>query len=112
MVRAPTSLRPAPSPRAAGSGVARASGILGISALGLLLLTPIIFLVADLLDAGLLLLIGIFGAAGLSFLTSLISIGLAIHARLRGAWAIVGLVTGIVSALFSLIGSLGLLFLL
>ena len=45
-------------------------------------------------------------------MTGLTGIALAVYARLRGAWAVVGLVTGILSVLFSAIGSIALLLML
>jgi hypothetical protein len=48
---------------------------------------------------------GGFGATGLSLIVGLVAVPLAFYAQLRGPWAIVGLVTGILSALFSLLGA-------
>lgn len=107
-----------PTPRAAeparvpSPAASRASGILGLSALALFFLTPAIFVVSELLGTEFLFYIGVFGAAGLSFAAGLIAVALAVYARLRGAWAVVGLVTGILSVLFSAIGSIALLLLL
>ena len=50
--------------------------------------------------------------SALSALTGLVAISLAVYARFRGAWAVVGLVTGIIASLLSLIGGVGMLFLL
>jgi hypothetical protein len=104
--------RPAQSARADGSGIARASGIVGLCALGLFFLAPLVFLAAELLESQVLFYVGCIGAAALSFVAGLIAVALAVYARLRGPWAIVGLATGIVSALFSLLGSVGLLVLI
>lgn len=101
--------RPAAKPDV--SGVARASGILGLVAMALFFLAPLMILFTELLGSEILFYVGAFGFAPLSFVTGLLAVALAAFARLRGAWAVVGLVTGIVAALFSLIGGLGLLLL-
>src|SRR5262249_31818435 len=93
-------------------GPARASGIVGLVAMALFFLAPLMFLAAELLSSELLLYVGVFGAVALSFVTGLLAVGLAAFARVRGAWAVVGLVTGIIAALFSVMGGLGLLLLL
>jgi hypothetical protein len=112
VLRAPSPARVArPAAKPDVSGVARASGILGIAALTIFFLTPAIFLGTELLGSEILLYVGVFGAAALSFVTGLVGIALALFARLRGAWAIVGLVTGVLAVLFSGIGSIGLLLL-
>jgi hypothetical protein len=101
------------TPRAArgtAPTASRAGGIVGLCALGLFLLAPVLFGLAVLTESvGPV--YGVFVAAGLSFLTGLVAITLAVSARLRGPWAIVGLVTGIASALLSLVGGVVLLFL-
>lgn len=85
---------------------ARISGILGLVALSLTLLFPLFLMViADLLGDSL---IGVALALGLPLLVigalAIISLVQAALARLSGAWAITGLVTGIISLLASLIG--------
>jgi hypothetical protein len=52
-----------------------------------------------------------FGLPGVSFIVAIVAISLALWVRLRGAWAIVGLVTGITAALLSVLGALTLFFL-
>lgn len=111
-VRMPSPTRPAQTARDVSPGIARASGILGLAALALLFLTPAIFIAAELSGAEILFYIGVFGAAGLSFVAGLLAVALAVYARLRGAWAVVGLVTGILAVLFSAIGSIALLLML
>jgi hypothetical protein len=83
----------------------------GLCALGLFLLGPMSLAIGIALQSEILI-FGIFGFVGLSFLTGLIAIGLATFARLRGPWAVVGLVTGVTSVLFSLFGGVGTLFLI
>jgi hypothetical protein len=111
VVRVPTAPRATRPGREPVPTVSRASGIVGLCALGLFLLAPVLFGVALFFESEILLFGGIFGAAGVSLITGLVAIALAIYARLRGAWAVVGLVTGLVSALLSVMGSVVLLIL-
>jgi hypothetical protein len=106
----PSAVRVPAVPRAARTGRAappasRASGIVGLCALGLFVLALAFFVIGVLLSSVVLIYVGAFGATGLSLIVGLIAVPLAFYARLRGPWAIVGLVTGILSALFSLIGA-------
>ncbi len=85
---------------------------MGLCALGLFLLVPVLFSIAMFANS-MTPVYGVFvGTAGLSFVMGLIAIALAIYARLQGAWAVVGLVTGILASLFSLAVGIGMLFLL
>ena len=58
-----------------------------------------VFLLAETLDAEILLLAGTFVSIGLTFLLGLVATALAAYVKLRGAWAVVGLVTGIISTM-------------
>jgi hypothetical protein len=102
--RLPTPRRPTPTSPPGSSRVGTVSGILGILALVMAFSSPLVYIVADLLGSELLLIGGLFGTAGLVFVQGALAITLAIYTRLRGGWAIVGLITGIISVLCSLAG--------
>jgi hypothetical protein len=108
-VRRPMPSRPAAPTSDSRMRIARTSGILGICALAMILLIPVVYLVAALTESELVLIGALFGEAGSIFLLGALAIVLAGYARLRGAWAVVGLVTGVISVLFSLAGGLLLL---
>ena len=93
----PSRSTPKPAP-----GVAKASGILGICSLTLVLLSPLLLAIAQALKSLVFAEILLFSTAGLIFVGSVLSIVLAAHGRRSGVWAIVGLVTGILSLLFSM----------
>ncbi len=105
VVRMPVASRAVPPGHDSGLGVARVSGIVGLCALGLFLLALVFFSIGILSGSVILIYAGGFGATGLSLIVGLIAVPLAFYARLRGPWAIVGLTTGILSALFSLLGA-------
>ena len=105
----PAERLPSLAPVQTGGGdsrVARASGIVGLSALGLVLFSPLIYLATAVTGSEVLLLMGLFGTAGLVFVGGLLAVVLAIYAQLRGVWAIVGLAVGLLAVLFSLAGGL------
>jgi len=95
LARRPSTVREPIVPRKIESGPARISGILGLIALVIALLSPISYFLAEafhsewpfLLVAGL--------AYPVVIVTAIIAITLAAVARLKSAWAIVGLITGI-----------------
>jgi hypothetical protein len=80
--------------------VAKASGILGLVALAMILLgTPMVFVIGVVMQSELILL-GLGGAIlALCFVVAVLAIALTVHSRLASAWAIVGLVNGILSIL-------------
>jgi hypothetical protein len=81
---------------------ALASGILGIASTVLLILNfPLMIGLAN-INAGELALIVWYFLSGFAFIGSVTGISLAAHCRLRGAWAVTGLVTGVMAALGSL----------
>src|SRR4051794_35536302 len=86
------------------------SGIVGIAALGLLVLVPVGFMLEVFAGSEALAIMAWFGAAGFMFLGGIVAIALAIHSRLSGPMAIVGVITGAFSILISSIGGLWLLF--
>jgi hypothetical protein len=84
--------------------VARASGILGLSALGLVMLSPLIYLAVGLIGSGAseaVLFLLCFGVLGLIFVGGVLGLVLGIYARLSGVWAVVGVVTSVLALLFS-----------
>jgi hypothetical protein len=111
-------VRPVPWRRSSGPGVihaqpaargdsriGRASGILGLVALGLILMAPWSFIVAELSGSMAALYILGGGALTLAFFASIPGIALALYSRMAGAWAVVGAVT----AGLSILGSFSLL---
>jgi hypothetical protein len=102
--RLPTPRRPTPSSPPSSSRVGTVSGILGLLALGVAFSSPLVFIVSELLGSQILMIAALFGTVGLVFVGGILAIVLAIYARLRGAWAIVGLITGIIAVLCSLAG--------
>lgn len=88
-----------------GTTVGKVSGILGIVSIVFLVLAGISFGAA--LNGGGNGVVYIFlGLAFLTLLIAVIAITLASYVRLKGAWSVVGLTTGIISFLCSLIGGL------
>ncbi len=92
--------RPGPTDR---GQFALAGGILGMGSLGLVLFSIMTFFGDAAWPAGLGKFL-IFGSIGLTFVVGLLAIILSGYARLRGAWSVVGLVCGIISALSALSG--------
>ena len=91
-----TVLRPDRSRRA------RVAGILGLVGLGITLITPVIYIVTALTESEAVMIVGVFGSLFTSFVCGALGIILASFARLRGAWAVVGLVLGIFAILTDL----------
>jgi hypothetical protein len=99
---------PGPAPRGEfDSG--KISGIVGIVALGLLILVPVIYLLVLMTNSELVLILAAAGMAGFMFLGGIVAIALAIHARFRGPMALVGVITGAFSLLVSSVAGLWLL---
>jgi hypothetical protein len=84
--------------------LATVSGVLGIIAVGIVLLTFILIFSGALDGSSALAYIVIFGSTGSTGVLSLLAVINATRVRLRGAWAIVGLVTGILGLLATLLG--------
>lgn len=97
-------------PRSAAPDEARigkASGIMGLAALAApMLLLPFAYVVAMVFESEGLLMVALFGTAGLTFVAGLLAAVLAIYVGLRGVWAVVGLTTGALAVLASLTGGL------
>jgi hypothetical protein len=98
--------------RGQGPRVAKLSGILGLAALALVLLLPLVYVAAALLESEAVLFIGGFVAGCLVLVGSLAGLVLGIHARRDGVWAILGVVTSLVALLFSGVAGLIVLFLM
>ena len=81
--------------------MARASGILGLSAVLLLMLLPVCYLLAAVSHSELSILL-CFGMILIMLVCGVLGIALGFHARKGGAWALVGIVTSILAVLFSL----------
>jgi hypothetical protein len=90
--------------------LARASGILGLSGLGLtFFVLPLAFLVASAFESELLMLVGLFGTIVSIFAVGVLGLILGGQARKGGAWAIAGMVTGLISILLSTVAGIVLL---
>jgi hypothetical protein len=76
------------------------SGILGLSALLVLLLSPALVLFADLAGSEELLLVGLFMIGGLVLVAGVLGLALGIAARRAGPWSLVGIVASVASLLF------------
>jgi hypothetical protein len=113
-----TDREPAPSRtrplvrRGPGADVANVSGVLGLSALILILLTPLVYVAAKLLESEAVLFVGGFGVGGLIFVGGLVGLVLGNSSRRNGVWAILGMVTSFIALLFSSVAILYMLFLL
>jgi hypothetical protein len=83
-------------------GEGRLGGILGVSALGTMLLTPLFYIVAGLLDSELLLFAALFVAAILGLAGGLSGLVLGIRGRSQGSWPILGIVSGAIALVLSL----------
>ena len=113
---------PAPVPRGASvpmrprasarrSHVGRLGGILGLSALGIVFVMPVAYLVTGLMESLPLMMIAVFGLGLLGLAGGVAGFVLGIRGRHEGAWPIVGIVAGSVAAAFCGFGMLGLLLL-
>jgi hypothetical protein len=71
----------------------KAGGILGLVAIGFVLMAPIIYLLALLAGSEELLIFGLLLAAGSMFVTGVLGIIFSIYAGLRGPWSVTGVVT-------------------
>jgi hypothetical protein len=89
--------------------LARASGILGLSGLALLFLSPIIYFLSALTESEIILIGVLLLTVLIVFVSGTLGIVLAGVSRLRGIWAIVGLATGILCLLASFAGGVFLL---
>ncbi len=106
---AATTARPSPSRRPAGAGagegrITRVGGILGMIAFGLVLVAPMLWILVELTDSEVL---AYLGFAVLIFLVSasgIAAVTLAIYARLRDSWAVVGLLLGVISTGIAVVG--------
>jgi hypothetical protein len=98
---------PVPQPvrvaRQGHQGVARASGFLGLGGLLALMLLILSYCAGAVLRSELPLMIGAAFSIPCTFVCCVLSITLGIYARKSGVWALVGMVTGSVTLLFSLL---------
>jgi hypothetical protein len=78
---------------------------MGISALSMVLVIPLIYLLAAFFGSEELLMLGLFLAAGLMGMGGFVGFMLSLYARLRGGLAVAGAVTGALALLFSFSGS-------
>jgi hypothetical protein len=88
---------------------AKAAGIVGIATLVLVAFSPLIVIGSELTESEAIALILWFGTVGTVVAGGVTAIALAAYGRLRGAWAVTGLVTGILSVLAAIAGGIFLL---
>jgi hypothetical protein len=91
------------SGRAVPTRVARASAALGLAALALLLIAPVLFLLTEMSESDEPVLIVLFALAGLVLVVGVLGLALGIWARRGGAWALVGIVSSAFSLLFGFV---------
>ena len=101
-VRAPAP-RPVRAAQEGHQGVARASGFLGLGGLFALMLVILSYCAALTLNSGVVLYGGAAFFIPCTFICSVLSVTLGIYSRKRGVWALVGIVTGSLALLFSLL---------
>jgi len=102
--RAPT--RTARCASATEPRIGIAGGIVGVSALATILVMPLIYLFAGLLESEELMILGLLLAAGLMGLAGLLGLVFSLSARLRGTWSVVGSITGALALLLSFSGGM------
>jgi hypothetical protein len=95
--------QPERSERQKHHGVARTSGFLGLAALSSVMLLLVSYLVAMAFHSDVPLVVGAAFSLPCMFVCGVLGIALGIYARRGGAWAVVGLVAGIVTVPFSLL---------
>jgi hypothetical protein len=101
LARLPTPPRALRPPAGAQGWLPLASGVLGIVSVATFFLSTLLVFGTNVGELGELVW---FGSIGLSFVMGLLAVIFAARARLRGAWPIVGLVTGIVSLIVGFMG--------
>jgi hypothetical protein len=101
--------RPAPTTPVSSARFARAAGILGISALCLVVVAPLVIVAASLTESIVLAMVAMLLFTLVMFAGGVLAIVFSICARLRGLWAVTGMVTGALAVLLSLCGGLLLL---
>jgi hypothetical protein len=84
------------------SRAGRVSGIVGLVSMGMILVSVAMFFLAELAESEIILFVVTFGTLGLTFVLGVVATTLAAYVKLRGAWAVVGLVTGILSTIIAL----------
>jgi hypothetical protein len=92
------------------SKVGRASGILGLTALALMLLKPVDYLIAVAATSSEVSTILFVGNLLLMFIASVLGFALGVFARKSGPWALVGIVTSSLALFLSLKLIVGFLF--
>ncbi len=104
------SSRAVPSLRTGDPRIAKLSGILGLLTTSVVLLSPLDYLIAVLLDSEIVLIVMGLGTILLTLIGATVSIVLAIWSRMGSTWAVVGLVTSVLSLLLAVAAVLALIF--
>jgi hypothetical protein len=93
--------RSTPAAPRADQRAARASGVLGLGALALIVMYPALFFIALTVQSQFLAL-ALFGATvGLAFPATILGLVLGVYSRKRGVWAVVGILTCVLSLLLT-----------
>ena len=92
---------PGRCPGGTGPRAAKLSGVAGLSALALILLSPLVYVVAALLESEAVLFVGAFGVGGLVFIGGLVGLVLGIRAWREGPWAILGVFASLAALLLA-----------
>jgi hypothetical protein len=87
----------------------KASGILGLVTLGMVLLIPVGFLLEMVFNSELPTILLWSGVAGCMFIGGIVALALGIYSRMSGGWAIIGIVTSAFSILISCVGGVWLM---
>lgn len=95
--------------RAVGPRAGKAGGIVGFATLVLLGFSPLIIIASELTGSQAMVLILWFGTVGSIFAGGVTAVALSAYSRLRSVWAVIGLVTGIISILSAIAGGIFLL---
>jgi hypothetical protein len=101
----PPRTRIVPAAHGRTSHAARASGILGLVAVFLLLLSPLPYAIGLVLESEVVMICGWVAEIVALVTTSVLSVALAGVARFKGAWAIVGVVTSALALLGMFVGA-------
>ena len=101
--RDPAPARPSPDPSDPRAKMGRVAGILGLVSIGLALLAPWPCLAGFLADSEILILLTLGPMLATVSICGILAVGFAAYARVRGSWAITGLVTGLISVLIAVI---------
>ena len=100
LTRRATPSRPTPTIPQRSRKTGRVSGILGMVALALVLMSPLALLTAEFIGSVSLALLLLAGTTAITFMVSILGLVLGIYGHKGGAWAVVGIVLAALSLLY------------